>query len=105
MFETQKFEYREVDGRVKSKAAFVWAQSGVELNTIATIDLDLVLVVFPDHTKLDDSLRNGSNLKGSLVFGVLLEEGGVLEGGDELWRCRYGQLQVSKSNQSVVLLH
>lgn len=68
---------------MKAKTAFVGTKGGIKLHTVATVDLDLVLVVFPDHAKLDDSLRDGSNLQGSLVFGVLLEERGVLKGGDE----------------------
>lgn len=71
---------------MESKPAFVWTQGRVELHPIATVDLDLVFVVFPDDTELDDSLRDGSDLEGGLVLGILLEERGVLESGDELWK-------------------
>lgn len=69
---------------MESKTALVWAQGRIELHTIATVHLDLILVVFPDDAELDDSLGDGSHLEGSLVLRVLLEEGGIFEGGDEL---------------------
>lgn len=62
LLEAQEFEDGEVDSGVKSKTAFVGTQSRVELHTVTAVDLDLVLVVFPDHTELDDSFRDGSNL-------------------------------------------
>ena len=58
---------------MEPKASFVWAQSRVELNPVSTVDLDFSFVVLPDHAELDDSLRDSSNLQGSLVFWVLLE--------------------------------
>jgi len=45
----------------------------------------LPLIVLPDNTELDDALGDGDNLEGGLVFGVLLEEGAVFEGRDQLW--------------------
>ena len=60
---------------MESESTFVWTQGRIELYTVAAVDLNLILVVFPDHAELDDSLRDGSNLKGGLEFGVLLEEG------------------------------
>lgn len=42
-----------------------------------------MLVVLPDHPKLYHTLRYGGDFEGGLVFGVFLEEGRVLEGGDE----------------------
>lgn len=42
-----------------------------------------MVVVLPDHPKLYHTLRDGGDLEGGLVFGVFLEEGRVLEGGDE----------------------
>lgn len=70
---------------MKAKTALVGTEGRIELHTIATVDLHLILVVFPNYAKLDDTLGDGSNLQGSLVFGILLEEGGILEGGDEFW--------------------
>ena len=69
---------------MKTETAFVGAQSGIELDSIAPVDLDLVLVVFPDNAELDDSFGDGGDLEGFPVVGVLLEKRGVLESGDEL---------------------
>lgn len=65
---------------MKSKTSLVWTQGRVELYTISSVDLHLSLVILPDHSELDDSFRNGSNLEGGLVFRILLEERGVFEG-------------------------
>jgi hypothetical protein len=54
------------------------------LYTVSAVDLDLVLVIFPDDTELDDAFGNRDDLEGSLVLGLLLEESAVLEGGDKL---------------------
>jgi hypothetical protein len=47
--------------------------------------LALALVGFPDDAELDDALGDRDDLEGLFVFGVLLEERRLLEGGDELW--------------------
>ena len=72
---------------MKAKTSFVWTQSGIELHTISPVDLHLSLVIFPDHSELDHPFRDGSDLEGGLVFGILLEEGGVFEGRNELCYC------------------
>lgn len=58
---------------MEAQTAFVWPQSGVELDTVAAIDLQLVLVIFPDDSELDHPLRDGGNLEGGLIFWILLE--------------------------------
>ena len=88
LLETQELEDRKVDSRVETETAFVRTESRVKLHTVTLVDLALALVVLPDNAELDDALGNGGNLKGLLVFGVLLEEGGGLEGGDELCTCK-----------------
>jgi hypothetical protein len=85
LLEAKEFEDGEVDGRVEAQAALVGAEGAVELHTVGAVDLWLQLVVLPDDTELDDTLGDGDDLQGSLVFGVLLEEGGVLEGRGQLW--------------------
>jgi hypothetical protein len=82
---------------VQAETALVWTEGGVELDSVAAVDLDLVLVVFPDNSELDDALGNGDDLEGGLVFGVLFEEGAVFKGGDQLCRvpcqpCPGGQI-------------
>ena len=49
------------------------------MNPVAIVDLQNAIVVFPDHTELDDTLRDGHHLQCGLVLGVLLEERAVLE--------------------------
>jgi len=85
LFETQEFKNRQVNRWVQTETTLVWTEGGVELNTVSTVHLDLVLVIFPDDTELDDALWDGGDLECFLVFGVLLEKGRVLEGGGQLW--------------------
>jgi hypothetical protein len=72
---------------VESEASLVWTEGGVELDTVAAVDLWLEVVILPDDAELDDALWDGDDGEGSLVFWVLLEEGGVLEGRGQL--CRF----------------
>ena len=65
---------------MEAETAFVRAERGVELNTVATIDLEFSFVVFPGDTELDNTLGDGGNLQGPSVLGLLFEKGGVLEG-------------------------
>ena len=80
LLETQELQDGEIDGGVQTETALVWAQSRVELDSVAAVDLDLVLVVLPDDTELDDTLRDRDDFEGGLVFGVLFEKGAVFEG-------------------------
>jgi hypothetical protein len=84
LLKAQEFQDGQVDGWMQTETTLVWTEGRVELNTISTVHLDLVLVIFPDNTELDDAFWNGSDLECFLVFGVLLEEGRVLEGGGQL---------------------
>ena len=69
---------------MEAETALVGTESGVELHAVSLLDLALALVVLPDNAELDDALGDGDDLESLLVFGVLGEEGGGLEGGDEL---------------------
>lgn len=71
---------------METETTLVWTEGGVVLDTETTVDLDLALVVLPDNTEVDDALWDGGDLQGLLVLWVLLEEGGVLEGGGKLCR-------------------
>jgi hypothetical protein len=84
LLKTKELEDGQVDSGVETETALVGTESRVELHTVALVDLALALVVLPDDTELDDALGDGGNLKRLLVLGVLLEKGGVLEGGDKL---------------------
>ena len=69
---------------MQPETALVGAKGRVELHTVSAVDLEVALVVLPDDSELDHALRNGNDLQGDPVFGVLLEERAVLETADEL---------------------
>jgi hypothetical protein len=82
----QELEDGQVDGRVEAETALVRTEGRIELHAVTLVDLALAFVVLPDHAELDDALGDGNDFESFPVFGVLLEEGGGLEGGGELWR-------------------
>ena len=84
LLESQELEDRQVDGGVEAETTLVGAKCRVELHTVALLDLALALIVLPDDAELNDALGDGDDFEGLLVLGVLGEEGGGLEGGDEL---------------------
>ena len=84
LLKAQKLQHGKVDSWVESETTLVWTKSRVELHTVSAVDLSLEFVVLPHNSELDDSLWDGNDLEGSLVFGLLFEEGGVFEGGDKL---------------------
>jgi hypothetical protein len=86
LLETQELENGQVDGGVQAETALVGTKCRVELDAIALVDIALALVVLPDNAELDDALGDGDDLECLLVLGVLLEDGGALEGGGELWK-------------------
>jgi hypothetical protein len=45
----------------------------------------LSLVVFPYNSELDDALGDGDDLEGRSIFGLLVEEGRVFEGGGKFY--------------------
>ena len=103
MLESEELEDRQVDSRVEAQSTLVWAESTVELDTVGAVDLGLELVVFPDDAGLDDALWDGDDLQGGLVFGVLLEEGGVLEGRGQLWEGgQYGSISLFSLEQRAI---
>ena len=58
---------------MEAQAALVRADGGVELHTVATVDLHLAFVVNPGHAELDHALRLDEALQNAVlfVFGVL----------------------------------
>ena len=69
---------------MEPETSFVGPQGRVELDTISSVDLHLSLVILPNHSELDHSFRDGSDLEGGLVFGILFEKRGVFQGRNEL---------------------
>lgn len=76
---SEELENGEVHGRVESETTLVRAQSRVELDSVATVDLQLALIILPDNSELDDSLRDGDDRDDLLVLGVLLKQSGVVD--------------------------
>lgn len=68
---------------MEAETTLVRAEGGVVLDAVAAVDLDGAGVVFPDDAELDDAFGDGADGEGLFVFGVLGEEGGVVEGGGE----------------------
>ena len=87
---------------MEAETALVGTESGVELHAVSLLDLALALVVLPDNAELDDALGDGDDLESLLVFGVLGEEGGGLEGGDELYGMLHGVANGRKHRVKVV---
>ena len=85
LLKTQELEDGQVDSGVEAETALVWAEGRVELDAVALVDVAHALVVFPDNAELDDALGDGDDLESLLVLWVLLEDGGALEGGGELY--------------------
>jgi len=84
LLETQELEDGKVDGRMEAETTLVWTESGVELDTVSTVDLELTLVVLPNNTELNDTLWDRDDWKGSAEFWLKFEELGGLERGLEL---------------------
>lgn len=74
----------QVDDGMQPETALVGAEGRVELHAVPAVDLEGAVVVLPDDAELDHALGDGDDLEGDLVFGVLLEEGRVLECAGEL---------------------
>lgn len=69
---------------MESQTTLVRTQGRVELHTVTLVDLQLALVIFPDDSELDDTLRDSRDLEGSAVLRVLCEEGAVLKSACQL---------------------
>ena len=70
---------------MEAQTALVGAQGRVELDAVPTVDSEGAGIVFPNDTKLNDAFRNRNDLESSAILGVLLEQGAILQGADELW--------------------
>ena len=73
LLETEELDDALVHGRMEAQTALVWTNGGVELHTVATVDLHLAFVVNPGHAELDHALRLDEALQNAVlfVFGVL----------------------------------
>lgn len=84
MLEGEEFEQAEVNRRVEPEATLVQPDRTVHLDSVAAIDLDLVLVVDPAHPEHDHSLWLDEALEHLHlpVLGESLDDG--LERGQDL---------------------
>ncbi len=57
LFEAEKLDDADVDGRMKANAALVGPQCRIELDPKAAVDLNLALIVDPGHAEDDLSFR------------------------------------------------
>ena len=62
LLKTEELEDGEIDSRMESQSAFVWAESRVELHAITAVDLDAALVVLPHDAELDYAFRDRNYL-------------------------------------------
>ena len=62
LLEAQELEHTQVNGGVESQSSLVRTQCTVELDSVAAVDLYLVLVVFPDNAELDDAFGDRGDL-------------------------------------------
>lgn len=69
---------------MQPQTTLVGTEGRVELDAVSAVDLDLAAVILPDDTELDHPLGDGDDLECGAVLGLLLEQGRVLEGVDEL---------------------
>ncbi|EET44462.1 hypothetical protein NEISICOT_01680 [Neisseria sicca ATCC 29256] len=69
LFKGEEFQYAQIDGRVETQAAFVRADGGTHLNTVAAVDLDLSFVVHPSDAEHNDAFRFDDAFK-QVLLGV-----------------------------------
>ena len=72
LLKAQEFDDGQVHVVTEAQAALVGADGGVELDTIATVDLDLALIVHPGHPEHNNALglHNAADDVLLLVAGV-----------------------------------
>src|SRR5690606_28232133 len=76
LFEGEKFQYAEIDGRVKPQTALVRTDRTVHLHPISSVHLHLAGIIYPRHPELNDSLCFQKAFHESLltVFFAFLQE-------------------------------
>ena len=77
LLKAQELQDALVDRGMEAQAALVGADGAVELHAVATVHLDLALIIDPGHTEGDDALGLHQTLDegGLLVLGVLFHHG------------------------------
>ena len=77
LLKAEELYYRKVDGRVEPDASLVGSDRGVELDSVAAVDLDLSLVVDPGNSEDDLAFGLYDALEHAVLFvdGVCLKDG------------------------------
>ena len=68
LFKTKELDDREVDALMEAQTALVGADGGVELHTVAAVDLHLAGVVNPGHPEHHDALRLNDAFDQTVLF-------------------------------------
>ena len=76
LLEAEELDDGQVDRRVEAQTALVGADRGVELHTVATVDLNLAVVIDPGNAEDDDALGLDEALHeaGFFPLGVLVDD-------------------------------
>ena len=76
LLEAKELDDGQVDRRMEAQAALVGADRGVELHTVATVDLNLAVVIDPGNAEDDDALGLDEALHeaGFFPLGVLVDD-------------------------------
>ena len=74
LLEAQELQDGQVDGGMEPQAALIGADGGVELDTVAAVDLHLALVIYPGHPEAHHALglHEGLDDAVGLVLGVFI---------------------------------
>jgi hypothetical protein len=89
---------------MKSQATLVWAESGIELDPVASVDLKLTLIILPDDSELNNPLWDRENGERSPIFRVLLKQAAVLESAGELYQSGLAETIFKRNLESGVPL-
>ena len=76
LLEAKELDDGQVDRRMEAQTALVGADRGVELHTVATVDLNLAVVIDPGNAEHDDALGLDEALHkaGFFPLGVLVDD-------------------------------
>ena len=52
---------------MESESSLIWSDSIVELHSVSTVDLDVVVIILPFHLEGDDSVRFCDSVQDSVL--------------------------------------
>ena len=68
LLESKEFQHTEVNGGMKTKAAFVGPDGAVHLNAVAAVDLNFVVIIYPGDAEHHNSFGFSDSLKDFCFF-------------------------------------